>query len=175
MNSPVYTRLLLLAGIVFLTTLLGCGSGYKTATPTELGTSIFLSIKNNDRDGHFALYVQEGDFDFYYDFMKDAGVSKEQARKEFDHDLRTLQVELDVGYGKMREKAIEDGLDWDHAEYNGVDVQRRGEKEGIKLAIVRVYVTSNGHDFELDAGECARIDGRWTVGKLIQVRRLPKP
>ena len=168
------TRLLLLIGAFFLSILPGCGNGYKQATPTELGISIYLSIKNDDREGHRSLYVQEDDFDAFFQQVDGDDLDEEAARKEFDRDLQMLQAELDVGYSKMRARATEDGLDWETIDYKGVDVQKR-ERDGIKVALVRVILTSKGQDYEIDAGECARLNDRWVVGKLVQIRRLDVP
>lgn len=179
-NKFIPTNLLLIGILVF--SLAGCGNGYKQATSDELGESMYISVKNGDKDGFLSLFVDEDDFDAMLEKqMEFEGVAEDEEEKfeakfkqDFDRDLLFMQQELDVGFENMRSKAVEIGVNWGDMEFKGGETFKNREKVGLELAQIKVYFTSNGRDYELDAGECGKLNGTWKPVGLPQVNLIVK-
>ncbi len=177
-NKFIPTNLLLIGILLF--TLIGCGNGYKQATSDELGEAMYISVKNGDKDGFLSLFIDEDDFDVMFEKQMEVdGVTenekfKAKFRQSFDRDLLMMQQELDVGFENMRSKAVEIGVNWDDMEFKGGETFKNREKIGLELAQIKVYFTSNGKDYELDAGECCNLNGTWKSVGLPQVNLIVK-
>lgn len=155
---PIWTCLLL--GLFLLG---GCKSSYKQSTPTELGESLFLTLKNKDHTGYQNLYPTKNDIP---EMVEKEGI---EAEKAADYTARLEKI-MGERQGKIAssfqflQKQIETaGVNLAESIWEGADVTTRPAKAELQLATVELFFRYGEKQYSIRINDAARLNRGWFI------------
>lgn len=156
--------------ILLLFLLSSCGSSekYPRSTPEELGETLFMVVKNKDKEGLRTLLPTKEDMRTFFQQLPLSPDEKANFDENFEKEWQSIQANMENNiFGEFDPMMEEMGrkLDMPIAELEKVEVnaENLNPPSGIQVADISVFFKAGEEEVELRSRGCIKFESGWTI------------
>lgn len=145
----------------------GCGSQYKNGTAEELGESVFLTLKKDDKAGLQGLYPTAADLEKAWEMMDYPEEKRVELRGRVESDLSRMKTAFEESFDLIRARAAAEGIDWATVAWKGVHVEKVNP-DGVEVAIITLNLGWKDNLYYVTMKNVGHIGDHWVLANAME-------
>jgi len=171
--------------VLMLAVISACSKPQDTSTPDALAKSAFQALVKNDVEAYKRLMIGKDDLpdvkrQVVAKAKSDISDPKKLEEKLAEFEKEFVKLEDKMGemiadnvesFHKTRGKAEKQYMDWNNAEFGGVEYKIREHRDGVKQSDIYFFVKSKDKLYRFKLDDCLELKRGWVNGDGLRYRR----